>query len=215
MRVGHQGEHLFIIHIGTRADRRHARLHLKGAEFDHRNIQQLDKLAVSDAKRYAHAVIVVGCALEAGKAAAVAVVVNSIADGVDKVFTGNRSSVRKAMLVLGIEIQRPDGCVVVAGPGPDDIGNHLKIVVNFHHMLIDQAADQLIRVVCRDKRVFRIIGIGIQREYIIRRDATDQVTAAGRLRNLAVQAASVPAATAGKAEQDSKGQKQSNQFFCS
>ena len=129
------------------------RLDLEGAGLDDGDVQKLDELAVPDAQGDRHAVVVVGRALEAGKAAAEAVIVDGIADGIDQVLPLHGGAVREGVFMLGIQVELPDRRIVVAGPGTDDTGDGLEIVIHLHHILIDQIADQLIGMVSRDKRV--------------------------------------------------------------
>ena len=128
-------------------------LHFEGAGLDHRDVQELDKLAVADAEGHGHAVVRVGRALEAGKTPAIAVVVNGVADGVDQVLPFHRGPVGEVVRVVPVQRERPDRRVVVRRPSADDVRDDVEVLIHFYHVFINQVADQLVGVVCRNEGV--------------------------------------------------------------
>ena len=63
------------------------------------------------------------------------------------------------MLMFRIQRKTPYRGIVIAGPGSDYIRDHMEVFIHFNHVLINQAAQQLIGMVCRHKGVFAVIGI--------------------------------------------------------
>ena len=205
--IGKQGDALLVIHIRAGADGRHMGLHLEGAGLDDGDVQELDKLAVADAEGHGHAVVRIGSALEAGKAPAVAVVVDGVADGIDQVLPFHGSSVGEVVGVVAVQREGPDRGVVIRRPGADDVRDRVEVLIHLDHMLIDQVADQLVGVVRGDEGVEGIVRVGVQREHVVHGLGSRQVLAAGRFGDLVlVRSAAVRAGRERKQHDDGQEQ---------
>ena len=205
--IGQEGNALLVIHIRARADGRYMGLHLESAGLDDGDVQELDKLAVADAEGHGHAVIRVGSALEAGKAPAVAVVVDGVADGIDQVLPFHGGSVGEVVGVVAVQGEGPDRGVVVRGPRADDVGDRVEVLIHLDHMLIDQVADQLVGVVGGDEGVEGVVRVGVQREHVVHGLGSREVLAAAGFGDLVlVRSAAVRAGRQRENHHDSQEQ---------
>ena len=202
---GQQLGSLFIIHIGAAA---HGMGVAVGADLDHRDVQQLDELFVRDAQGDDELGVGIGHALHAGKAAGIAVGVDAVFHAHAQVVALNgRAVVEDVGRVIG---QGPGLAVLAAHPLGDEPRalDHLEVVVQFHQVLIDQRADQLVRVVGGHRGVEGEVAVGVEREHMVGRVALFDVPAAGGIEGIALVLAARAAARGKKQHRGAQQRRQ-------
>ena len=167
---------VFIICIGAAAQRV---LVAEGAPLHHGDIQQLDKLPVCLGQGHIQLILRVGHAGDAVEAPAVPVCPNGILQGKTQVVAGDVGPVMEHM--AGVDVKDPALAVLRAGPAGDQLGNDLKIVVQLHHILIDQAADQLVGVVGGNHGIQTVFAVAVEGKNIVRRGGLLHILAPGGL----------------------------------
>ena len=153
-----------------------------GSVFNHRDVQQFDKLRVANAKGNIQFVVSILCrSLIGGEPAEETVRADGTVNGIADIFRRNGGSVMESTGI--VDRQNPCRSVFIIFPFRGNAWDNIKVIIHFHNIFINQRADELVEVVCGNERIKAVFSVDIQRKNAVSRFSHGKVFPFRRLRN--------------------------------